>query len=98
MLFDFQRSTWSSLGLSQVQNPIWSRDSSGIYAQSLDSGKQTILRISIPDGKATQVADSTGFIGGAFPGFNLRALSPQGDPILTAKVGAGNLYSIDLDE
>lgn len=98
MLFDFQRSTWSSFSLSQVQNPIWCRDSSGIYAQTLDSGKQTILRISIPDGKVTQVASSTDFTGGDFPGFNLRALSPQGDPIVTAKVGAGNLYSIDLDE
>jgi len=96
MLFNVESAKWLVMPVSGVVNPFWSHDGAAVFVQTSSAGRQSILRVSVPDGQAKLVADSTSFLVGTYPEFNLRGLSPDDELIVTAKVGTGNLYTTEL--
>lgn len=95
-LFDLATRTWKTLPVSSGADPVWSADSKALYLHASLDPSQPIDRISIPDGKVTELvrladsrtSDAVDFVFGG--------LAPGNTPVIRARIFTGNIYSLDL--
>jgi len=93
MLFDFQTQSWKQIGSGTLSWLNWSRDGHYIFLKDL-SGKGSVKRIRVPDGKVDQLVDLkdvvlTGLGGGAV------SIAPDGSPLLLRDRGTQDVYALD---
>ena len=95
-LFDVATRTWRTLPVTSGADPVWSTDSRSLYVHASLDPNQPIDRISIPDGKVTELvrladsrtSDAVDYVFGG--------LAPGQAPVVRTRVFTGNLYSLDL--
>ena len=93
MLFDFQTQSWKQIGSGTLSWLNWSRDGQYIFLKDL-SGKGSVERIRVPDGKVEQVVDLKDFVltglgGGAV------SVAPDGSPLVLRDRGTQDIYALD---
>ncbi len=93
MLFDLQTQIWKQIGSGTLSWLNWSRDGQYVFLKDL-SGKGSVERIRVPDGKAEQVMDLKNFVltglgGGAV------SVAPDGSPLLLRDRGTQDIYALD---
>ncbi len=96
MLYDVVRHRWRELAQTSAADPIWSSDSKFLYFHAFLAEHQPILKISVPQGEVHVIADSTGFQDRATVNYFFGGLTPASEPLVQPRIGAGNLYSMDL--
>ena len=93
-LFNFATQKWSDLKV-QAQWPNWSRDSKFLYVAQLWS---SLVRVSVSDHKAEQVASIAGFPSTAvLMTLGWYGLTPDNIPITTRETGMEEVYAFDLE-
>lgn len=95
VLFNWQTRQWKLLASGQFSNPSWSADSQTVYIQGSEDKFESIVRISIPDGRLerfpmpnstrTDIAKDYSFIG----------LAPGNAPLLRIRE-TGDIYSLSV--
>ncbi len=98
MLFDRQTSRWSTLTKQGAGDPNWSHDGHALYFQDFLAPGKPIYRIAIPGGKPEPVATIENLRSIAPTDYRLIGLAPGDLPIVTARVPAVNIYSVNLNE
>lgn len=96
MLFDVVQRKWKELARTSAADPNWSVDSKSIYVQAFLEDKQPILKISVADGSKRVVADLSGFRDRDTINFFFGGLTTSGQPLAEPRIGAGDLYTLDL--
>jgi Tol biopolymer transport system component len=96
MLFDVQRELWRRVDEGTLSWINWSRDSQYLYVKD-SSGKGSVVRVRVADGKAEQAVDLknlvlTGLGGGAV------SVAPDSSPLLLMDRGTQDVYALDWKE
>jgi Tol biopolymer transport system component/DNA-binding winged helix-turn-helix (wHTH) protein len=97
LLFDTATQHWQTIAETTAADPVWSADGKFVYFHASLAEMQPIYRVSIPDGRLEQIANLTSFLGGTTADYFFCGLTPDNSPIVRARTGTGNLYTIDLD-
>jgi Tol biopolymer transport system component/DNA-binding winged helix-turn-helix (wHTH) protein len=95
-LFDMATHTWTRLAVPSGADPVWTSDSRALFLHASLDPAQPIERVSIPDGKVTEVVrlaesrenDAVDYVFGG--------LTLDNRPLIRARVFTGNVYSLDL--
>jgi Tol biopolymer transport system component/DNA-binding winged helix-turn-helix (wHTH) protein len=98
MLYDRAQQRWSTLTTHGVGDPCWSHDGQFVYLQDFLEAGEPIYRISVPDGRAEQVATIANLRPIAATDYRLIGLAPGDLPLVSAHTSAVNLYGVDLSE
>ena len=96
MLYDLARQQWKQLAATSAADPVWSADSRSIYVHAFMDSTEPILKVSVPDGAVTSVADLSAFHNRNMVNYFFGGLTPQNQPLVVPQVGTGNLYTLDL--
>jgi Tol biopolymer transport system component/DNA-binding winged helix-turn-helix (wHTH) protein len=97
MLYDIAQKHWKLLATTSAADPVWSRDSKGLYVHAFLNDKEPILRLSVPDGAVSTVANLSSFHDGTTANYFFGGLTRGNQPMVQPKVGTGNLYTLDLE-
>jgi len=95
-LFDMATHQWKRLAVPSGADPVWTSDSRALFLHASLDPAQPIERVSIPDGKVTEVVrlaesrenDAVDYVFGG--------LTLDNRPLIRARVFTGNVYSLDL--
>lgn len=95
-LFNVESGTWTTLPVPSGADPVWSSDSRFLYIHASLDPAQPIDRVSIPDGKVTELVrladsredDAVDFVFGG--------LTQHNEPLIRARVFTGNFFSMDV--
>lgn len=96
LLLDTSTGQWKTIAQTTAADPVWANDGKSIYFHASLAEMQPIYRASVPDGALDQVANISSFPGMATADYFFCGLSPDNAPIVRARTGTGNLYSMDL--
>ena len=96
MLYDVTQHRWMELARTSAADPIWSSDSKSLYFHAFLEEHQPIIKMSVPEGEVHVVADSTGFPDRATVNYFFGGMTPASEPLVQPRIGAGNLYFLDL--
>jgi Tol biopolymer transport system component len=96
MLFDFQTQKWTEIGKGTLSWLNWSRDSQYVYCKDL-SGKGSVERIHVADGKAERLVDLKDFVLTGLGGGSV-SVGPDGSPLLLRDRGTQDIYALDWIE
>ncbi len=93
MLFDFQSQSWKQIATGTLSWLNWSRDGQYVFVKDL-SGKGSVERVRVPNGKADRLVDLKDFVltglgGGAV------SVAPDGSPLLLRDRGTQDIYALD---
>ncbi len=97
LLFDTTAQRWQTIAETTAADPVWSPNGKSIYFHASLAEMQPVYRVSIPDGRLEQIANLASFSGGGTADYFFCGLTPDDSPIVRARTGTGNLYTIDLD-
>lgn len=90
LLFGFSTQKWTTLATGLMGFPIWSRDSSYVYALDVHLPQQTaIIRIRVNDAKIERVADLSSIRQITMPWIGL---DPDDTPLAIREVGTEEIY------
>jgi Tol biopolymer transport system component/DNA-binding winged helix-turn-helix (wHTH) protein len=95
-IFDVAARTWRILLNRSVADPVWSADSSSIYADAFMDAGQPIYRVSIANGHIEELASVTSFRSDDVIDFVFAGLLSNDVVAVRARKSSANLYSIDL--
>ena len=95
-LFDVAARTWTTLPVPSGADPFWSSDSRFLYIHASLDPAQPIDRISIPDGRVTELVRLADSRQNDAVDFVFGGLTQQNEPLIRARVFTGNLFSMDL--
>lgn len=95
-IYDVRLQQWHTLAPLNASDPVWSSDSHAVYVHAFRSDHDPILRIAVPSGETSVVADLRAFREGSATNYFFGGVSPAGDPLVQPRIGTGNLYSLDL--
>jgi Tol biopolymer transport system component/DNA-binding winged helix-turn-helix (wHTH) protein len=98
MLYDVAQRRWKELASTSAADPIWSGDSRFIYVHAFQANKEPILKVSVPDGAVHVVADLGDFHNLETVNYFFGGLTPANEPLVQPRIGAGNLYTLDLKQ
>ncbi len=98
MLFDRATGRWTALTKQGAGDPTWSHDGRTLYFQDFLASGKPIYRIAVPGGKPQPVASIQNLRSIAPTDYRLIGLAPGDLPIVTARVPAVNIYSVNLKE
>jgi len=98
LLFDRKQGQWTTLATHGVGDPTWSHDGRFLYFQDFLEAGKPIYRISVPAGKAEQIAIIANLRPIAATDYRLIGLAPGDLPMVSARTSTVNLYSVDLNE
>ena len=96
MLYDVLQHRWKELAQTSAADPSWSADSKVLYVHAFLAEHQPILKISVPDGEQRIVADLSSFKGRETINYFFGGVTPESNPLVQPRIGAGDLYSLDL--
>ena len=96
-LLDVASNTWTTLSSSSGADPIWSADSRSLYVHAPLDPNQPIDRLSVPDGRVSEVVRLSDARSNDAVDFVFGGLLPGGVPLIRTRSFTGNLYSLDLD-
>jgi DNA-binding winged helix-turn-helix (wHTH) protein/Tol biopolymer transport system component len=95
-LFDVASRTWKTLPVPSGADPVWSSDSRYLYIHASLDPAQPIDRISIPDGRVTELARLADSRQNDAVDFVFGGLTQENEPLIRARVFTGNFFSMDL--
>ena len=96
MLYDVAQHRWKELAQTSAADPCWSADSKSLFVHAFLAEHQPILKINVPDGETHVVADLSGFHDRATVNYFFGGITPASEPLVQPRIGAGDLYSLDL--
>ncbi len=96
MLYDTTTMTWKSLASTSTSYPVWSQDSKAIYTYAYRAEKRPVLRINVPDGQMTAIANIGNFHGYIAHADFVGIMLGTNAPLMRAEISSGNLYTMDL--
>lgn len=98
-LLDLHSQRWSTLATGvYLWSAQWTRDSKAVVFQDTRvSEEQPIYRVSLADRKVTLIAARSQFLGSEVSQYGLLALTPDGQPIVSAVHRNADVYALDLD-
>ncbi|HEV2647351.1 MAG TPA: winged helix-turn-helix domain-containing protein [Acidobacteriaceae bacterium] len=96
MLYDTTTMTWKSLASTSTSYPVWSQDSKAIYTYAYRAEKRPVLRINVPDGQITAIANIGNFHGYIAHADFVGIMLGTNAPLMRAEISSGNLYTMDL--
>lgn len=97
LLYSFASQKWTELAKGFFSWPNFSNDSKSVFVLS-GHDAISVLKFSIPDGKAERVADLKNFpFAGHFDDSSL-SLTPDGAPLLFRDAGSSDVYALDWEE
>lgn len=93
LLFDVRTQQWKKIAAGRFSWINWSRDSQYIYSKD-QSGKDSVVRVRIKDGKVEPLVNLKNFVltglgGGAV------SVAPDGSPLLLLDRGTQDIYALD---
>ncbi|HEY4011686.1 MAG TPA: winged helix-turn-helix domain-containing protein [Acidobacteriaceae bacterium] len=95
-LFDVASHTWTTLPVPSGADPVWTSDSRFLYLHASLDPAQPIDRVSIPDGRVTEVVRLADSRQNDAVDFVFGGLTQQNEPLIRARVFTGNIFSMDL--
>ena len=95
-LFDVASHTWTTLPVPSGADPVWSSDSRFLYLHASLDPAQPIDRVSIPDGKVTELVRLADSRENDAVDFVFGGLTQHNEPLIRARVFTGNFFSMDL--
>jgi Tol biopolymer transport system component len=95
-LFNVASRTWTTLPVPSGADPVWSSDSRFLYIHASLDPAQPIDRVSIPDGKVTELVRLADSRENDAVDFVFGGLTQQNEPLIRARVFTGNVFSMDL--
>jgi len=95
-LYNVATRTWTTLPVPSGADPVWSSDSRFLYIHASLDPAQPIDRISIPDGKVTELVRLADSRQNDAVDFVFGGLTRQNEPLIRARVFTGNVFSMDL--
>ena len=95
-VLDLAAHTWRTLPVTSGADPVWAADSRSLYVHASLDPSQPIDRISIPDGKVTELVRLADPRAGDAVDFVFGGLAPGQVPVVRTRIFTGNLYSLDL--
>jgi Tol biopolymer transport system component/DNA-binding winged helix-turn-helix (wHTH) protein len=95
-LFDVASRTWTTLPVPSGADPVWSSDSHFLYIHASLDPAQPIDRVSIPDGRVTELVRLADSRQNDAVDFVFGGLTRDNEPLIRARVFTGNLFSMDL--
>ncbi len=96
MLYDVAQHRWKDLAQTSAADPCWSTDSKSLYVHAFLAEHQPILKIGVPGGEMHVVADLGNFHDRTTVNYFFGGLTPASEPLVQPRIGAGNLYALDL--
>lgn len=96
MLYDTEKLTWQTLVVTSGANPVWSKDSKALYIHAYRAPNRPVMRVSIPDGRLTEIANLTNFPAGDVTHDDFAGITPSDVPLMHTEFSSGNLYTLDL--
>jgi Tol biopolymer transport system component/DNA-binding winged helix-turn-helix (wHTH) protein len=97
MLYDVAQRRWKELASTSAADPIWSKDSKFLYVHAFLANEEPILKVSVPDGAVHVVANLSDFHNRETVNYFFGGLTPANEPLVEPRIGAGNLYTLDLN-
>ncbi len=98
MLYDLTQRQWKPLAAISGADPVWSADSRAIYMHAFMDSTDPILKVNVPDGTVTTIADLSAFHNRNTVNYFFGGLTPANQPLVVPQVGTGNLYTLDLKQ
>ena len=95
-LFDVSSRTWTTLPVPSGADPVWSSDSHYLYIHASLDPAQPIDRVSIPDGRVTELVRLADTRQNDAVDFVFGGLTRENEPLIRARVFTGNFFSMDL--
>jgi Tol biopolymer transport system component/DNA-binding winged helix-turn-helix (wHTH) protein len=95
-LYNIANRTWTTLPVPSGADPVWSSDSRFLYIHASLDAAQPIDRVSIPDGKVTELVRLADSRENDAVDFVFGGLTQQNEPLIRARVFTGNFFSTDL--
>lgn len=96
MIYNVNGRSWKELARTSAADPIWSQDSKSIYIHAFLADRQPLLKIGVPDGQTHFLADLRGFRDPAIVNYFFGGVTPTGELVVQPRIGAGDLYTLDL--
>ncbi len=84
------------LASTSAAHPTWSLDSKALYIHAYLAENKPVYRVSVPDGKITEIANLSNFHVGTITLADFAGITPDDVPLMHADVSSGNLYALDL--
>jgi Tol biopolymer transport system component/DNA-binding winged helix-turn-helix (wHTH) protein len=96
MLYDVALHHWQRLASTSAADPVWSADSKAVYIHAFLADREPILRVEVPTGAISTVADLGNFHNEEAANYFFGGITPRGEPLVQPRVGTGNIYTLDL--
>ncbi len=96
MLFDVAGRSWKLLADTSAADPVWGANSQSIYVHASQAEMQPIVRIDVPTGRMTVIANLATLPSSERTDYFFVGLGPNDLPLIRARTATANLYSLDL--
>ena len=96
MIYDVLKRSWRELKKTSAADPIWSHDSRSVYVHAFLAENQPIVNLDVLTGESHTVADLSRFQDSAIVNYFFGGVDPANELMVQPRVGAGDLYTMDL--
>lgn len=97
LLYDTAAKHWQTVAQTTAGDPVWASDSKSLFFHASLAEMQPVYRYTLDGAKLEQIANLASFENGGTADYFFCGLTPANAPIVRARTGTGNLYTIDLE-